>query len=181
MADRVRVTKYEYASKGGDASDETDYLDEIDPNDDGVDARALYLQNDSSEDSNVEISRDTSSNMTFKDGVVSGTKTLTELLAGSGGLTEESHRTVDQWVHWDLDEDCYYEVTYTSGRITDEIWWTDSGKTQKIREASYSYTGILVNTETRKSYNSGGTLVETLTITYSYSGKRIQNATYVRT
>ena len=181
MADRVRVQKREYGSKGGDPLDDVPFIDEIEPNEDGIDCRSVFLQNDTSEDSNVEVSRDSSDNMTFKDGPNSSAVTLTNLLSGSGGISEEEHRTLDQWAHWDLDEDCYYEVTYSSGRVTDEIWWTDSGKTQKIREVSYSYTGILLNTETRKSYDNTGTLVETLTLTYVYSGNRIQNASYVRT
>lgn len=86
MADRIRVQKREYASKGGDLADETDFIDEINPNDDGVDCRSVFLQNDTSEDSTVELSRDASDNMTFADGVVAGVKTLSDLLAtGSGG------------------------------------------------------------------------------------------------
>ena len=97
------------------------------------------------------------------------------------GISESQHRLIDQWVHFDLDEDCYYEPVYTGSKVTDEIWWTDSGKTQKIREVNYTFTGNKITTEVRKSYDSIGSLDETLTITYVYSGNKISNATYVRT
>ncbi len=82
MADRVQVIKWESPSHGGTQTDMVP--SEIDTNEDGLDARAIYFQNNTSKDSVVETSRDASNNMTFKDGVVSGTKTLTDLLAGSG-------------------------------------------------------------------------------------------------
>lgn len=81
MSDRVQVIKWESPASGGTQTDTVPT--EIDPNEDGLDARSLFLQNNSSADSTVEISRDASDNMTFKDGVVSGTKTLADLLSGS--------------------------------------------------------------------------------------------------
>jgi hypothetical protein len=78
VADRVQVLKWESTSKGGSSDEE--FHDEIDTNEDGLDARAYHIQNDSSADSTVVISRDSSNNMTFADGVVSGTKTLQDLL-----------------------------------------------------------------------------------------------------
>lgn len=85
MADRVRVQKREYASAGGDGADDVSYIDDIDPNEDGVDSRSVFLQNDSSADSNVEITRDASDpdNMTFKDEVQTTPVTLTDLLGGA--------------------------------------------------------------------------------------------------
>lgn len=85
MADRVRVQKREYGSKGGDPADDTPFIDEIDPNEDGVDCRSVFLQNDTSEDSNVEISRDASDpdNMIFRDEVQTTPLTLTQLASGA--------------------------------------------------------------------------------------------------
>ena len=114
MADRIRVQKREYASKGGDASDETDFIDEIDPNEDGVDARSLFLQNDSSEDSNVEISRDAADpdNMTFKDEVNTTPVTLTDLLGGAAAaLLGKAIFKVDGGLVYTTDGDvCIKEV-----------------------------------------------------------------------
>jgi len=81
MADRTQAIKWESPSKGGTETDTVPT--EINPNQDGLDARSSFFQNDTSEDGTVEVSRDSSDNMTFKDGVVSGTKTLTDLLEGT--------------------------------------------------------------------------------------------------
>jgi hypothetical protein len=77
--DRVRPLKIESISGGG--SQDNVYPHDMDPNEDGVEARGLLIQNDSSDDETVVLSRDASDNMTFKDGVVVGTKTLTQLLS----------------------------------------------------------------------------------------------------
>ena len=176
MADRVQAVKWESPSQGGTQEDMVPT--ELDVNEDGLDARALFLQNDSSSDSTVSISRDASNNLTFEDPVVGATKTLTQLLAG-GGITEAQHRTLDQLVH-DLDENHYREYTYASGKVSNVTDWTDSGKTLKVREYDYTYTGRKVQTETVKQYDGAGSLVETLTYTYSYSGAQISNYTCVR-
>lgn len=74
MVDRVPAIKWESPSSGGTQTDTVPT--ELNVNEDGLDARSHFIQNDSSSDSNVETSRDASDNMTFKDGFVSGTKTL---------------------------------------------------------------------------------------------------------
>ena len=76
--DRVRPLKAETISGGG--SQDNVYPYDLDPNEDGVEARGLVIQNDTSNDTTVEISRDSSDNMTFKDGVVPGTWTLEQLI-----------------------------------------------------------------------------------------------------
>jgi len=58
----------------------------MDPNNDQADVRGVVIQNDTSNDEDVVITRDASDNMTFQDGVVVGTKTLTDLLAGASLL-----------------------------------------------------------------------------------------------
>lgn len=82
MADRVQVIKWE--TIGGGGSQEDSFPSAINPNEDGIEARELFIQNDTSEDEVVSVSRDASDNMTFQDGVVAGTKTLSDLLAGAG-------------------------------------------------------------------------------------------------
>ncbi len=84
MVDRVQAHKWESSDQGG--TDDDPLPSEIDPNTDGLDARASFYQNDSSSDSDVFISRDASDNLTFVDKVVGSTKTLTDLLAGGGGV-----------------------------------------------------------------------------------------------
>ncbi len=173
MADRVRVTKHEYASVGGDPTDETDFIDDIDPNEDGVDARSLFLQSDTSSDSDVEVTRDSSDRMTFKDGDNTTPVPLTDLIGG--GLTPTTHRDIDQLVHM-LAENAYYEVTYAGPRVTAETWWTDAAKTAKIREVTYGYTGSRVSSETWRQYDASGVQIATFAVTYTYTGPRVTSA-----
>jgi hypothetical protein len=78
-----------------------------------------------------------------------------------------------------LSEDMYEEFTYSGGQVSSVIHWTDSGKTTKIREQTFTYTGNKVNTEVIKQYNSSGTLKYTLTGTYTWSGNQISNVDWV--
>ena len=57
-----------------------------DPNVSGLSARAIYFQNDASADQDVEVSRDISGNLTFKDEIVTSVITLAELIAS--GFTD---------------------------------------------------------------------------------------------
>ena len=84
--DRVKPLKIQ------DTGDEQElYPQSIDQNEDAMDARGVTLQNDTSDDDAVVLSRDASNNMTFKDGVVSGTKTLSDLLEGEDDDQVEDH------------------------------------------------------------------------------------------
>lgn len=80
MVDRVQAHKWESSDQGG--TDDDPLPSEIDPNEDGLDQRAAFLQNDTSADSDVYVSRDASDNMTFTDKVL-GTKTLSDLFGDS--------------------------------------------------------------------------------------------------
>ena len=62
------------------------YEQESDRNSDAIDVRGVYLQNDTSNDAAVLISRDASDNMTFTDPIVGATKTLSQLLSSDGLL-----------------------------------------------------------------------------------------------
>ena len=174
--DRVKPLKIEGTGSGGSTND--DFPTSLNKNQDHVDARGLVIQNDSSDDELVGVSRDSSDNMTFHDDVVSGTKSLADLLAG--GMSEEAHRTLDQLTH-DLDEGYYEEATYSSGKITNITTWETSSKLKKIREWAYTYTGIRVTTEVITQYDSAGSWKERLTLSYVYSGSRVANVTSVRT
>ena len=98
--------------------------------------------------------------------------------AAGGGITEGQHEDLDTLVH-NLSEDMYEEFTYSGGQVSSVIHWTDSGKTTKIREQTFTYTGNKVNTETIKQYNSSGVLKYTLTGTYTWSGNQIANVDWV--
>lgn len=84
-------------------------------------------------------------------------------------LSDDSHRELDQLVH-DLDESYHAEWTYTGNKPTNYTIYTDGTKTTKIREFTYTWVGSNVTQEIQKQYDGTGTLLETLTLTYSYLG-----------
>jgi len=55
-------------------------------NADAADMRGYYIQNDTSNDTNVLVSRDASDNMTFTDPVLGSTVTLSQLATTAGLL-----------------------------------------------------------------------------------------------
>jgi len=99
---------------------------------------------------------------------------LMELDAGGtgSGLTPSSHRVLDQLVHL-IAEDSYEEYTYSGVFVTSIVVWTDSGKTQKIREELYTYSAGFVSQVVTKQYDASGTLAETLTEDFSYSAGQV--------
>ena len=176
MVDRVKPLKMEGSDTGG--TDDDLFPTGLDPNEDFVDARGTTLQNDTSDDDTVRISRDGSDNMTFQDGVVSGSKTLTELLAGSGGITEESHRILRQLIHFIDDgpaegftSGAYREVT-TPGPFPDVLtWWESSSKLKKIVDLTLTWSSAKVTQEQWRVYDTdGSTILATVTDAISYSG-----------
>lgn len=94
-------------------------------------------------------------------------------------LTPDNHRQLDQLVH-ELDESHYMETAYSGSMVTAIDVWTDSGKTTKIRDWVYTYTGIKVTTIVNRQYGSGGLLVETLTYTLTYTANRVANVSCIR-
>jgi hypothetical protein len=99
---------------------------------------------------------------------------------GGSGLTESQHRTVRQLIH--LAEEggpfegfpsgVYQETLPTGPFPTSVIWWTDSGKTDKIVEETITYNANkTINTDEWKVYDiDGSTVLATVTDTISYSG-----------
>ena len=64
----------------------------------------------------------------------------------------------------------YMEITGTVFP-TDVVWYTDSGKTEKIVERLITWTGVNVTTDKWKMYDSdGSTVLWTISDTISYSG-----------
>jgi hypothetical protein len=168
--ERVRVQKREYSNHGGDVNDETMYVTEIDPNEDSIDARGISIQSDSSDDATVEITRtNTTNKMTFKDAENTTPVPLTDLVAGAGGLTSASHETEDVLVHL-IAETSHFDLTYNgSGDLTSAIYYTDSGKTTKIREYALTYNeDDDVSQVVETQYDSGGSWNEKVTYVITY-------------
>lgn len=183
--DRVIGVKWESPAGGGTESDRQP--SPLNPAEDYPQARGIIFQKyvgpgerDHSNDEAVGAERDLNDRLTFWDAENETPVPLTDLVAGSSGLTEGAHRVLDTLIH-DLAEDGYEEYTYSGNRVTNITVWTDSGKTTKIREWQYTYSGRKVNTETVIQYNASGAEAERLTISYSYSGSRVISATIART
>lgn len=80
--DRVRVMKMEYPGEGGI---QLDFMPtDANPNEDYPDVRGIVVQNDTSTDEDVYISRNANDDMIFADKVAGGPWTLTQLLNATG-------------------------------------------------------------------------------------------------
>lgn len=95
-------------------------------------------------------------------------------------VSRGAHEVLDSLVH-DLAETSYEEVTRTSGLVTSVIVWTDSGKTQKVRELTITRSGGRVSVFVRKQYDGTGGLVQTVTSTITRSGGRVASIDHVET
>lgn len=78
MADRVVPLKLESSTLGGTQTDTFPVPATV--NEDGLEARSYYLQNDTSRDSSVFITRDSSNNLILHDAVLGVDKTLSSLV-----------------------------------------------------------------------------------------------------
>lgn len=174
--DRVHPLKFESPDTGGTETDQ--FPTSADANEDFLDCRGVTFQSDSSNDENTYVSRDGAGNMIFYDGVVAAEKTLTELLTGSGGLTENAHKILRQLIHFIDDgpaegftSGAYREVTNPGTAPTAIIWWESSSKLKKIVELGLTWSGVTVTQEQWKVYDTdGSTVLATVTDAISYSG-----------
>ena len=94
------------------------------------------------------------------------------------GITAAQHKALRDLIHFIDDgpadgfaSGAYKETTYSGILPTTQIWYEDSGKTQKIVELTVTYTGILPTTEVWKMYDTDGvTLLLTVTDAITYAG-----------
>lgn len=82
-------------------------------------------------------------------------------------INEISHDTRATLMHWHARPGFKELVRNVSGEITSVIIWTDSGKTQKIRESILTRVAGVLTTVVKNQYDMYGTLVETFTQTLS--------------
>lgn len=73
----------------------------------------------------------------------------------------------------------YEEVTRSAGQVTDVVLWTDSGKTQKVRETNITRSAGQVSTVVLKEYDGTGALAVTRTGTITRSGGQVANIDWV--
>jgi len=107
--------------------------------------------------------------------------TVKSLTSGTG-LNPATHEVLDTLVH-NVAESCYFEVTRTGNRVSDLIWWTDSGKTIKVREINVTRTSGKISQIVCKQYDAAGTIItgQTLTGTVARTGGRVDSITWVET
>ena len=175
--DRVQVLKRESVAGGGDAADEAPWDAPIEPQEDALETAGVYLQDISNRDEAVLVAR-AGNDMTFKDVSNPVAKTLTELLAGAGGLTVAAHKALRQLIHF-IDDGpaesfaslAYREVTGTVFP-TAIVWYVDNTKVNnKIVERLLTWTGVNLTTDQWKMYDTDGTTVlVTVTDAISFSG-----------
>ena len=177
--DRVQVLKEESTALGGDDADATEWgPTPLDPQEDALEARGYFIQDETNRDENVIVSR-TGDDMTFKDVSNPTEKTLTELLAGAGGLTESAHRALRQLIHF-IDDGPAEGFTsgafkQTTGTVfpTAEIWYVvgSTPPAGKIVELLTTWSGVNIAQEVWKMYDTdGSTVLVTVTDTISYTG-----------
>jgi len=186
--DRVTPIKHESVASGGRVEDDELYVP-LDPNQDAMSMRGIYLQNETSSpstsgDTAVFLTRDAAHNMSFKDGVVAAT-TLYELYSK---VSPAQHRTLRHLIHF-IDEGpaegfasgAFKEVLPAADPFpTSIIWYTSSAKTNKIVEQTIAYNANkTISTVQWKLYDSDAvnTLLATLTDTYAYSGVFVTSVT----
>ena len=182
MVDRVRPLKWERPETGGTQTDTAPTSNN--PNQDYPDVRGITIQNDSSNDETVIVSRDASDNLTFQDDVVSGVKTLTDLLASGSGMSEAAHKIIRQLIHFMEDGPAEGGYRETTGTVfpTAKVWYETSSKLKKIYEKLTTWTGINATQIVRKIYATDGvTVLATATDTITYSGVFETNRTRVIT
>jgi hypothetical protein len=100
----------------------------------------------------------------------------------SGGITEPQHEDLYTLAHDEV-RTSFDESVYTGVRLSGLITWTDAGKTQKIREITWTYTGTRVTQIVTKQYDASGVLQDTLTEDITYVGvtRRVDSITRTRT
>jgi hypothetical protein len=176
--DRVQVLKRESAALGGDAADETPFDSPIEPQEDAIEAAGIYLQDAANRDETTLVQR-VGDDIVLKDVSNPAGKTLSDLIAGTGGLTIEGHKVVRHLIHFINDGPSEgftsgaYKETLPTGAVfpTSEIWWESSSKVKKIVELTTTWSGAQKTQEEWKMYDTDGTTVlVTVTDTITYSG-----------
>ncbi len=144
----------------------------INQNTEGLKAKGFYPQGAATDDEVAGLERDVSGNLVLKDGVT-GTKTLAML--GSTGISELSHETLLQLIHF-IDEGPAEGFTTgatktTTGTVfpTQNLWKRSDAT--KLVEQNITWTGVVPTTIQWKVYDTDGTTVlATVTDTITYSG-----------
>ena len=175
MVDRVRPLVLEQPATGGSQLDMTPT--EVDPTQDGVDARAFFAQNGTSADSTAYMSR-SGGNLTLTD-ASAGTKNAQDLVSRVQGAVAYHAGLIDL-IHY-LDEGpadayasgCVLKVVRNGPLLTSRTWYTSASQSAPaIVSVAYTYkTGTpLPATKTWVVYTVTGTVARTLVDTFTWTG-----------
>ncbi len=177
--DVVQVIKQEWPDLGGEPGPLIPYPQPIEPLEDGIEAAALFVVEVGRRNKGVAIWSD-NGNIRFRDIINPGTSgtgyTLTELLAGAGGITKGLHPALLQLIHF-IDEGP--AEGFVSGATktvsgpkmfpTQWLWKRQDGTS--LVERNMIWTGINVTTNEWKIYAAdGSTLLVSVTDTITYDG-----------
>ena len=176
--DRVQVIKQESAALGGDAADEDPFLNfPIEPQEDGIECAGVFIQDGSNRDETTYISRN-GNDLLFKD-INNAELTLTDLVAGAGGVTNVG-ADIDFLLENDPPEpDCDYTITRSAGVVTKEEWTRTGGNL--LKSVDYTRAAGQVDVIVTKVFATNGTTIEgQTTIDFTRSGGQVVSATKVR-
>lgn len=170
MVDRVRALVLESPSSGGTQVDYNPV--EVDPKEDGLDARAFFAQNGTSADAAAYVSR-MGANLTLTD-PTAGTKNAADLVSRVSGSVA-AHNTLLDMAHFvgapaDGWATPYLTVSYTGPLMTSRTWWTSSAQTRPIFRQTFTYAGALIAQIVHVIFDANGATAKTLTDVYSYTG-----------
>lgn len=97
-----------------------------------------------------------------------------------GGITEAQHDALDDLTHW-LAETNYQEVTRSGGKVVNVTNWTDSGKTQKVREMVVTRTSGKVSQLDFIQYDGSGVEKQRMTGVITRSAGKIASVQWTET
>lgn len=98
----------------------------------------------------------------------------------ASGISEPQHENLDSLVHM-ISEDSYEEVTRSSGRVSNITYWTDSGKTKKIRETVLTRSSGRVSQVDEIQYDGDGIECQRMTGVITRSGGFVTDITWAET
>jgi hypothetical protein len=177
--DRVQVIKQESAALGGDDADTLPFDAPIEPQEDAIEAAGYYGQDASNRDETTLIWRD-GANWKFKDQNNPTGFTLTQLGAAGSGISEGTHKTLLQLIHF-IDEGpaegftSGATKTVTGGLFPTKIEWKRQDTTllveKTITRSGGSATLLAPTPIVWKVFDTDGTTVlATVSDTITYSG-----------
>lgn len=183
MADRVRALCLESPSSGGSQlySNST----EVDPREDGLDARAFFAQNGTSADSTAYVSR-TGPHLTLTD-ANAGTKNAADLVtrvlgavSSHAGLTDIQHFLADEGPGDGWASGANLRTVYAGALLTSKTWYASSAASAApiVRYAvTYKAGTPLPATQVWTLYTASGAVYRTLTDTLTWAGVQLANVT----